>query len=1053
MIKAFNNNMTQKERRIHFILAALFLILNIIVVSADISDYWLFGHIALSGSTIINVIHILPIILAGLFGYFYALIMIVILFFYTIFFDINQAYMLFIYLFLISAAYFSAKSRTLNRVFPTLAAAVAMALILGNGWYLILCIAHPEGFSLITPFGQFCLFVSALPESLVAFLALHYFYKFAPDNIKKLFFCGYYYTKDYAENAEKFSAKNKASIGRKITGGLILELLLLETITIVLTYVLLVNFTTYPKLSEYIEKDQREAVITDLHFYMTVSSYYRILDDANDNGMSIEDALAEFWDSSEETEAYSTADLHHRNGIPANGGTSENGAIDMPNIALIINSPDILSYSFFAELALMLLTIAIPTIIITNYLAQKLVVEPLHAISVYMQDYRELPEDERSAYIRDIGEIEPPTRDEIWDIYDALKLLVNDVDDYIRKLHNQQTLENNLRIAKAANDAKSNFLSNISHEIRTPINAVLGMNEMILRESKEPETIAYARDIQEASKTLLSLINDILDFSKIEAGMMEIVPVQYDLTSTINDLYNMISVRARDKDLKFTMKVNERMPHLLLGDEIRIKQCILNILTNAVKYTKKGSVALTIDYDRISYDDIYLVVTVKDTGIGIKPEDLDRLFTPFQRIEEERNRTVEGTGLGMSIVRNLLNNMGSDLNVKSVYGAGSEFSFRLLQRVVKWEPIGNFSMMYREMGDAAPKYHEGYRAPDARILVVDDTRMNLAVVKNLLKATRMQVDMVESGMQALDRVEKYTYDVMLIDYRMPEMDGVQTLHAIRGMDGNPNQNAPAIVLTANAISGAREEYLKAGFNDYLSKPVNGKLLEQTIYKYLPDEKIIEPQSSDFAEDEDERSVEEIAHEASLKKTLETVEGINLHQAIENCDSVTILWDALDEFYLAIRTKSDLIEKYASEHDYRNYTILVHSLKGSARLIGAEKLSRDAAYLEECGDHENEMQIEALTPDLLVQYRKYIEYLEPIFGSIEDEDETKEELSAEAFESALSDIKELVEAYDDTSADRIMEMLKGYRIPDAYKDTYEKLREYMAAVDREKILAL
>ena len=391
--------------------------------------------------------------------------------------------------------------------------------------------------------------------------------------------------------------------------------------------------------------------------------------------------------------------------------------------------------------------------------------------------------------------------------------------------------------AIAANKAKSAFLANMSHEIRTPINAILGMDEMILRESAESATLSYAEDIESAGRTLLSLINDILDFSKVEEGKMEILPTQYDLSSVINDLTNMIRPRARDKGLRFDVRTDETTPHLLIGDEIRIRQCALNVLTNAVKYTESGSVTLYIGYEKLSEDKISLRMRVTDTGIGMKPEDMERLFSPFTRIEEERNRAIEGTGLGMSITKQLLTLMGSTLEVQSDYGKGSTFSFAIEQDVVKWDGIGRLTFEHGG-GRSRGAYREMFRAPDARILVVDDTPVNLAVIRGLLKRTKVQVDTAESGAEALRKAPTGDYDVILLDHMMPKMDGLETLRELRKLPGM--DKIPCIALTANAISGAREMYLEAGFTDYLSKPVDGAKLEKALMRALPKEKLFEP---------------------------------------------------------------------------------------------------------------------------------------------------------------------------------------------------------------------
>ena len=400
---------------------------------------------------------------------------------------------------------------------------------------------------------------------------------------------------------------------------------------------------------------------------------------------------------------------------------------------------------------------------------------------------------------------------------------------YIEELKEQK------RLADSANRAKSTFLANMSHDIRSPINAVLGMDEMILRESKENQIISYAYNIQTAGKTLLSLINDILDLSKVEEGKMEIIPVQYDLSSMVVDLVNLIQERAVKKGLKFELDVNRKIPCLLNGDEIRIKQCVLNLLTNAVKYTKEGTVRMSVDFEPSDNGTILLLFKVKDTGIGIKQEDMEKLFAAFTRIEEKRNRNIEGSGLGMSIVQKLLSLMGSELAVSSVYGEGSEFSFEVKQEVVSKEEVGDITKRFNETREHRRKYNELFHAPEARILVVDDTEINLDVIEHLLKRTLVQIDRAMSGYEALNLVKMHSYDCIFIDHVMPEMDGIETLQEMKKL--KETEGAVFIALTANAISGARQMYLDAGFTNYLSKPVEGEKLERLLYECLPKEKI------------------------------------------------------------------------------------------------------------------------------------------------------------------------------------------------------------------------
>lgn len=415
--------------------------------------------------------------------------------------------------------------------------------------------------------------------------------------------------------------------------------------------------------------------------------------------------------------------------------------------------------------------------------------------------------------------------------------------DYQKLMETMDELERTRREAEKAKEkaleasmAKSNFLANMSHEIRTPINSILGMDEMLLRETLDERQRGYAKNIQSAGNSLLSIINDILDFSKIESGNMDIIPVEYELENLLRDCYNMIYMRASEKGLEVRFHGDARLPKVLYGDEVRVRQIITNILNNAVKYTEQGFVELQVDYRETGTENIQLQIQVKDSGIGISPENKKYLFSSFKRLDEERNRHIEGTGLGLAITKQLLNQMDGAVWVESEVGKGSTFFIVLPQAVVNREPIGDFFSHIQNYTAVKEEYKEVFRAPDAKLLVVDDVRMNLQVVKGLLRDTKVQITLAESGEEALELVEKDTYDLILMDHMMPKMDGIETLKKIR--EGKHfNQQIPVVVLTANAIAGEKEKYLEAGFVDYLSKPVRGEELEKMVMKYLPQELI------------------------------------------------------------------------------------------------------------------------------------------------------------------------------------------------------------------------
>ncbi len=393
--------------------------------------------------------------------------------------------------------------------------------------------------------------------------------------------------------------------------------------------------------------------------------------------------------------------------------------------------------------------------------------------------------------------------------------------------YERKVLELEKDAANASNKAKSDFLANMSHEIRTPMNAILGMDEMILRCSPGDPIKKYALNIQSAGKTLLSIINGILDFSKIESGKMDLIPVEYSIASVINDIVNMTMKKATDKGLEYILNVSESIPSVLLGDEIRVRQVMLNLINNAIKYTHEGSVSIDVSFIKIPE---MLTVTVKDTGIGIKDEDLDRLFNSFERLEADKNRNIEGTGLGLNIAMRLANMMGGTITVDSSYGKGTSFTAQMRQHVVDSTPIGDFAQNISRLQEHTDKYSPSLIAPEARILIVDDNEMNLEVISSLLEDTRIKVTTADSGKECIEILKKSSFDVVLLDQMMPGMSGIQTLNEIK--DKNLAENTPVIALTADAIVGARDNYIKEGFTDYLSKPVMYDALEAMLIKYL-----------------------------------------------------------------------------------------------------------------------------------------------------------------------------------------------------------------------------
>jgi signal transduction histidine kinase/FixJ family two-component response regulator len=614
--------------------------------------------------------------------------------------------------------------------------------------------------------------------------------------------------------------------------------------------------------------------------------------------------------------------------------------------------------------------------------------------------------------------------------------------------HQQVRLDRAISEANSANEAKSSFLDNMSHEIRTPMNSILGMNEMILREENRPEIKEYALVIQRSGRALLGILNDILDFSKIQDKKMEIVTVRYDLSSLINDLVNIAAEQAKKKSLTFTVNVDKAIPRILDGDEYHIRQVMMNILNNAIKYTERGGVTVTIGYESVDNYTIMLKCSVTDTGIGIKSEDLEHIFQPFEHIEASRRFSADGSGLGLSIVQRLLQLMGSDLKVESVFHKGSTFSFDIKQTVIKWEPIGDYERAFSTAASRQAKaFTQSFTAPDAKVLVVDDADVNLLVFANLLKNTKIKIDTASSGVEMLQMVRMNHYNMIFLDHRMPGMDGIEAFHNMKKMTDGLNFNTPVVALTANAVLGARQLYIDEGFNDYISKPIDTVRLEQILLEYLPPDLVI--RGEEVQEEKEESHVvyeEPEVQEESESSPYKNIPGIDYDAAVTNCGTEDTFVQALEIFYNTLDKKADDIERFEREKDIKNYTVLVHALKSAARLVGALKLSEDAKYLEACGDKQDIEEIEAKTPALLSQYRGYKPVLEKVFGKKDEPDMSLPEISVTDLHEMYSMIKGFAADFDLDNIDNMIAEAKNYRIPESEREKFEKLKECVTNAD-------
>ena len=614
--------------------------------------------------------------------------------------------------------------------------------------------------------------------------------------------------------------------------------------------------------------------------------------------------------------------------------------------------------------------------------------------------------------------------------------------------------------AMATSDAKSAFLSNMSHEIRTPINTMLGLNEMILRESGEERILTYADNINRAGQTLLSMVNNVLDFAKIETGKLEIIPSDYDLSSVLNDLVNMISMRTDEKGLSLKLDFDRNIPKLLYGDEIRIKQVIAHLLTNAVKYTDEGGITFAVKYEKPfdEVDSIVLKVIVKDTGAGIKEENIKSLFDRFEDMPDSMEKGVEGSGLGMNITVNLLQMMGSALKVESVYGIGSDFSFELKQKVIAWEPIGDFEQAYKKAMEDTLDYRESFEAPEAEVMVVDDNPMNHVVFKGLLKHTRIRIQSADSGDECLTLAGDSRFDIIFLDHMMPGKDGIETLKELKAAKDGPNANTPVICLTANAISGARERYLEAGFDDYITKPIDTAKLERLILKYLPEDKVGKSVPAS-AKTEDESAGAAVVVIPDELKALEGQDIVSVSTGLKNCKYLDTYMQLLRLFYTSVDERAEELKTFCEEGDLKNYTIRIHGLKSSARIIGASELGEEAFRLEEAGKRQDTDYIREHQEVFFTLYRQVKDILALLFNneSRESVSESSGSDKPQADSAVLSGAYERIrEAADDMDCDKLKDIISQmdtYSIPETEKDLWQRIVTATEQFDYDTILEL
>ncbi|MCH5344895.1 MAG: PocR ligand-binding domain-containing protein [Acetatifactor sp.] len=688
---------------------------------------------------------------------------------------------------------------------------------------------------------------------------------------------------------------------------------------------------------------------------------------------------------------------------------------------------------------------------------------------------------------------------------------------------------------------KSDFLANMSHEIRTPMNAVIGMADMALREELPIQAREYINQIKSSGKALLTIINDILDFSKIESGKMDINVVEYELLSVINDVVNILTTRLKDKDVDLIMDISPNLPLKLLGDNIRIKQILINLANNAVKFTREGQIVIHINFTPVEEDEIMLYVAVEDTGIGIKPEDMDKLFQSFQQLDSKRNRNIEGTGLGLAISKQLLTLMNGSINVESEYEKGSTFSFSLPQKVIDPTPsiqvlnpseniilsciqnpyiqaqlersagtlgvpiqtlpspeevtlintdasrylfleqsmsgfnVEDYALEHPEVNvvllvnyddntkyditniipvkkplysmnlalllnkklghyDSGSQNNEedfDFIAPKAEILIVDDNAVNLTVAQGLLTPLQMRIDTAASGKEAISKISVQHYDIIFMDHMMPELDGVEATHIIRRFHAEYN-DVPIIALTANAVDGTKDMFLKEGMNDFIPKPIELQMLVSKVKKWLPVEKIKKVNSPVFSREETTHADIEVA-------------DLDTHSALHLLGSEQLFWTVLKDYYHVIDKKAASIEAFLQNEDWANYTIEVHALKSSSRQIGANNLSNKAAALEKAGNARDIDFIRDNTAALLEQYRAYRETLSSYFQE-EVSSGDKGAIPHDLLLSCFTRMREAVENLDMDEMEAVIGEMNQYSYAPPYDELFSRLKEAVGEVD-------
>ena len=604
---------------------------------------------------------------------------------------------------------------------------------------------------------------------------------------------------------------------------------------------------------------------------------------------------------------------------------------------------------------------------------------------------------------------------------------------YYEKTLKMQKVEMEKDKAESANEAKSAFLSNMSHEIRTPMNAIVGMTEILLREEHSEQTREYLNNIKSSGAALLTIINDILDFSKIESGKMEIVEEEYEPMTMLNDLSMIFLNRIEDKKIELVYDIDKILPAKLIGDEKRLRQIIINLMNNAIKFTDSGHVKLSVKINPLEKDNIELTFLVEDTGQGIKEEDIGKLFGSFQQVDTKKNHYKEGTGLGLAISKQLVELMHGSIGVESTYGEGSKFCFTVPQKVLDATPATEVKSERK-----AEEQQLQFIAPDARILVVDDNDMNLKVAVGLLEPLKLQIDTAHNGKDALNMVKEKTYDIVFMDHMMPVMDGIEATREIRKLEDEGLGKLPIVALSANATKEARQMFIQEKMDDFVAKPIIFEEIKKCILKWLPKDLVTMIESKEEA----------IQSSDADEEKLPEIQGLNVSEGIKNCGSKKLFIELLGDFYKLIEPKSTKLEKCLADGMLRDYTIEVHALKNTARMIGAMELSEMFYQMEQLGNAGEQKKIEERTPEVLKLYRSYKDILAE-YGS--KSEEGKEQVSYEKLQHTLMCLHDAMDSFDLDEADKAMKELEAYVFPSELQPMIEQLSAYVSDVAMEDVM--